>query len=434
MAKVIDAESQAIAPARVAISNFRYVIVGLMFIGATLLWADRLNISIAAPQIVKAYGWSPAVLGGVFSAFTFGYLITQIPGGRWGDAAPRRVLGYTALLWSLFTALTPFGRTPAVMMGIRSLLGLSEGPFLVTIVAMVTRWVPRGQRASVNGFITGPANWAPVLFLPFAAWLVRSYGWPSTFYVFAALGFVWAAAWLAVAREWPEQHRAVGKAELDRILDGRGISSTRLPIGPVLKHAASWGTILGWVGIPYANYMMLSWLPTLLVSRFHMELLKAGLYSALPFLCCIVGQLVGGIALDYMTRGGVARQNGYRTVIGVGMLGAAICFYTATVNFHFGWVETFISAGMGLMGLAQPMFYTLPIDISATRAGTLAGIMNFAGICGAVVSPFLTGWIVQTTGQWYLAFYAAVGLLIVTCATAIALVRGPLAVPDVSPN
>ena len=278
--------------------------------------------------------------------------------------------------------------------------------------------------------MTSASNWAPVVFLPFAAFLVHNYGWPSAFYVFGALGLIWAVTWFLVARDRPEDHPAVGKLELEKILDGRGLSAQRLPMGPVLKRAATWGTIIGWIGIPYSNYMMLSWLPTLFATRFHVAILKAGFLSALPFLCSIVGQLIGGFLLDAMTKAGVKRENGYRILIGVGMFGAAICFYLVTVNFQVDWVLTFISLGMGIVGLCSPQFWTLPMDISPARASAIAGSMNAAGIAGAVVSPFLTGWIVETTGQWFVAFYVAAGILVVAATCAIVLLRGPLAVAD----
>jgi MFS family permease len=430
MADIIDAAAQPRSSARAGFPRFRFVVVGLMFVGSVILWADRLNVSVAAPEIVKAYGWTPSVLGAIFSSFTFGYLITQIPGGRLGDAMPRRILGWTGVLWSLFTAITPFGRTPLLMGSIRFALGLSEGPFLPTTVAVLARWVPRTERASVNGVVTSASNWAPVLFLPFAAYLVHTYGWPSTFYVFAAIGLAWAVVWLVVARDRPEDHPSVGSAELARILEGRGIGAKRLPLGPVLKRAATWGTILGWIGVPFSNYMMLSWLPTLFATRFHVALLKAGFLSALPFLCSIVGQIVGGVLLDRMTVAGVKRENAYRILIGVGMFGCAICFYLTTQHFEVGPVTVLISLGMGILGLCSPQFWTLPMDISPARASAIAGAMNAAGIAGAVVSPFLTGWIVQTTGEWYAAFYLAAIILVCAAACALVLLRGPLAVPD----
>ncbi len=235
MADIIDAAAQPLAAARTGFPRFRYVVVGLMFLGSVILWADRLNISVAAPLIVKDYGWSPTVLGAIFSSFTFGYLITQIPGGRLGDAMPRRILGWTGVLWSLFTALTPLGRTPLIMGSIRFILGISEGPFLPTTVAVLARWVPRTERASINGLVTSASNWAPVVFPCRSRHiLVHSYGWPSTFYVFAAIG-IRVGNRVASRRAGPARRSStVGgqRRSLAQILDGRGIGAERLPLGP----------------------------------------------------------------------------------------------------------------------------------------------------------------------------------------------------------
>ena len=59
------------------------------------------------------------------------------------------------------------------------------------------------------------------------------------------------------------------------------------------------------------------------------------------------------------------------------------------------------------------------MDISPARASV-----------GAVISPFLSGLIVEKTGAWFEAFYLAAGVLVVAAICAIVLLRGPLAASD----
>ena len=68
----------------------------------------RVNISVAIMPMAKDYGWSPSVSGIIQSAFFYGYMLTQIPGGyvtaRLGG---RRVLPAGVSLWSVATAGVP---------------------------------------------------------------------------------------------------------------------------------------------------------------------------------------------------------------------------------------------------------------------------------------------------------------------------------------
>jgi ACS family glucarate transporter-like MFS transporter len=80
---------------------------------------------------MQEFGWDPAVMGTVLSAFFLGYFLTQIPGGwfsdRWGA---KGILGGAVTWWSLVTMFTPFAQTTSSMMAIRVALGLGEGSAL----------------------------------------------------------------------------------------------------------------------------------------------------------------------------------------------------------------------------------------------------------------------------------------------------------------
>ena len=51
----------------------RYNIIGLLFVSTAVNYIDRVNISVAAPVIMKETGWDKGQFGLVFSAFLIGY-------------------------------------------------------------------------------------------------------------------------------------------------------------------------------------------------------------------------------------------------------------------------------------------------------------------------------------------------------------------------
>ena len=63
----------------------RYKLVGLLASGSMINYADRVNISVAAPVMMAALGWDEARFGLIFSAFLIGYTLLQIPGGMLAD-------------------------------------------------------------------------------------------------------------------------------------------------------------------------------------------------------------------------------------------------------------------------------------------------------------------------------------------------------------
>src|SRR5262249_61572705 len=64
----------------------RYKMIALLFCGTVVNYVDRVNISVAAPIIMKETGWPKDLFGWVFSSFLVEYAFLQRPRG----AVPHR--------------------------------------------------------------------------------------------------------------------------------------------------------------------------------------------------------------------------------------------------------------------------------------------------------------------------------------------------------
>jgi len=94
-------------------TRIRYKILALLTMISIITYVDRVNISVAARQMMPALGLTPLHMGYVFSAFVLGYALFQIPGGWLGDRlGVRKVLAAAILWWSFFTACTESGKRP----------------------------------------------------------------------------------------------------------------------------------------------------------------------------------------------------------------------------------------------------------------------------------------------------------------------------------
>ena len=106
----------------------RYKLIGLLTTGSMINYADRVNISVAAPVMMAAIGWDEARFGVIFSAFLAGYMLLQFPGGimadRWNAC---RVIAWACVGFSVFTALTPLGAGAyGLMLAIRFCVGMFD--------------------------------------------------------------------------------------------------------------------------------------------------------------------------------------------------------------------------------------------------------------------------------------------------------------------
>lgn len=147
-------------------TNARYWIVVMLFIVTSFNYGDRATLSIAGSEMAKDIGLDPVGMGYVFSAFSWAYVIGQIPGGwlldRFGS---KRVYFWSIFIWSMFTLLqgfvdifSGFGIIVALFT-LRFLVGLAEAPSFPGNSRIVAAWFPvylvqaRGMSILKAGFV-----------------------------------------------------------------------------------------------------------------------------------------------------------------------------------------------------------------------------------------------------------------------------------------
>src|SRR5205823_2447052 len=291
-------------------SRVRWIILALLFLICVITYLDRVNISVAAQQMMPALGLTQVQMGYVFSAFVLGYALCQLPGGWLGDRlGAHKVLTAAVLWWSLFTALTaavggviswPWGGVAGALLVVRFLVGVGEAAALPNFNRTVAEWFASGERGAGMGISIAGIGVGGVITPPICAWLMVNFGWQSAFYVSGAAGILIALAWAWYATDRPEQHRHVSDAELRHI---RGQDLLKLPAPstgdePVpwrgfLYTPTVWWLVLSYTGLGYIAYIYLSWFYLYLVNARGFSVLQGSVYASGPFvamaLCCPLG-------------------------------------------------------------------------------------------------------------------------------------------------
>jgi MFS family permease len=189
-----------------------------------ICYMDRSNISVAQPEIGKAFGLDKASMGLVLSAFTWAYAIGQIPAGFLGDRfGPKKVLTLIMSWWSVAAMMTGAAIGMTSLFSARLLLGLGEaGAFPVASRGMQL-WFPRSERGRIQGATHFFSRFA-VAVTPFVAGsIMLALGWRWIFYIFGSLGVIWSIVFAWYYRNRPEEHQNVNQAELAEI---RGATRT----------------------------------------------------------------------------------------------------------------------------------------------------------------------------------------------------------------
>jgi sugar phosphate permease len=230
--------------------------------------------------------------------------------------------------------------------------------------------------------------------------------WRAVFQIFGGIGVVWAALFYFWYRDDPRDHRAVNAAELALI--GQTAEKVQgnidTPWGTFLRSRSSWLLWLQWFCYFYGFYFYLTWLPTYLQEGRGVTVNRSALLASMPLFTAGAGSLVSGaLSTRFAKRSFDLRRVRRRTAI-TGFLTATLLFLLFTITRNPGWAIVVLSTASFAAELSGPISWVTCMDLGGRYVGALSGAMNTMGHLAGIVAPLVTGFIVQGTGNWHLAF------------------------------
>ncbi len=410
----------AIGSAAAPRTRVRVTMLALLSVAVLINYLDRAVLGIAAPSIRQDFGLDAALMGVVFSAFSWTYFLAQIPGGVLLDRYGNRVIYFFALaFWSLFTLLHSIASGFMMLVVFRCGLGLSEAPCFPANSNIVGMWFPRSERARAIGVYTA-AEYVGLGFLtPGLFWILASFGWHALFITTGTVGLAFAVVWWFGYRE-PYESKSANAAELDYIrqgggLVGRSTKGTKFEprlIRELFRHRQMWGLCLGQFSVYSTFVFFLTWFPTYLATERHMGWIKVGFFTSLPYIAGFFGILFAGWWSDSMLRRGVSLNTARKLPVITGLV-----FASTIVLCNWVSSDWLVIAILSLAFFAQSMSSSGWSALSEVTPpgllGLVGGLFNASANFSGIVIPLVIGFIVQATGSfvWALAFVGAVALL-----------------------
>ena len=387
----------------------RFGVLGFACSLSLLTYLDRNCISRAGTDIRRDLGFTLEEMGWVFSAFTIGYTLLQMPGGWLGDKwGPRRALTWIVLVWSISTALT--GSIPAfsyeagglvidsllAMLVIRCLFGLSEAGAYPNLTRVTRDWFPVHERGFGLGAIWMAARLGGAV-APFAIGrLASSFGWRMAFFILGAVGVAWVFAFRRWFTDRPEQHPSCNLAER-RLID---------PVGPnpapsvahswpsprlLVASPTVWAMCFASVWVNFGWYFYPTWQPEYLkqVHGFESDGIHSEILSGLPFLCGAFGCIAGGKLSDTLIGLTGSRRWG-RALVGLfGFAGAGGCVLLTGWATAWWQAVALLCLAFLINDLSIPPLWAAAGELGGRYAGSVSGLMNMVGGFGAIISPIL---------------------------------------------
>ena len=398
----------------------RWGIAFLLGFGVLVNYFDRVNLSVSQAALQSAFGISTVTFGYLLSAYSWTYAAFQLPSGIILDRFGVKLVGRIGtLLWSVASFAAAISTGLAGFFGARLLLGVGEAPTFPANAKAIGYWFPAQERSLATAIFDSAAKLASALGVPAIGLVLLYFGWRWSFAATGLISLLYFILFYCFYRN-PSEDQSLSVAERDFILQGgaqpedRGRAAKGAPLKYLLRQRKVWGLVLGFASYNYTFYLLLTWLPSYLSSAHHIDLLHSVLYTSVPWLFATFTDIVmGGWLVDKLIQHGrdpsFVRQailvGG--TTLGLGMLGAA---YAHSIVMALLW----ISLAIGGLSAASPVGWSIPSLIAPRESvGTLGGILNFGNQLSAIAAPIATGYVVQATHSFFLAFGAAAAFLLV---------------------
>ncbi len=377
-------------PARAARSPIVFLLAAVLFIN----YVDRGALPTATHLMQGDLHLNFTQMGMLLSAFSWTYTCSQIPVGWLAERfGAHRILAAGLVLWALATIMLGFAHTFAMLLVMRLLLGLGESAGFPCVAKIMAAIVPPKGLGTANGIVALGYLSGPVVGTIVGGLIMAHFGWRAAFWVFGALSLLWLAPWSRVA--------GGVRAAVQESADD---SPT---LWMILKQPALWGTALGLFSSNYTFYFMLNWLPGYLQAERGFSLIATTQLATLAFAANAVSAFGAGWAIDrYLRRGGSANF-GYKSVMAVAHVGSVVCMLAMAAG-----TPKLVLMGMfvfqALCGASSPGVYAMCQILAGPRAsGRWVGIQNSLGNLPGIIAPWLTGYIVDTTGHFTVAFVVA---------------------------
>ncbi|HEV2418401.1 MAG TPA: MFS transporter [Terriglobia bacterium] len=387
----------------------RWSVVWLLFAASMINYLDRATISISLPLISRDLHLGPTDKGILLSAFFWSYALMQVPIGWSADRFNLRWLYAAAFaVWSLGQALAGAAKTLAFLIMTRIILGIGESIYLpggTKIVTLLFSSEERGFPCGIFDFGTRCGMTLGLLAVPL---LLVHYGWRTTFVIIGAAALLWLIPWLAISPQRLGGKKSPGSSS-------ETIAKAEVPVGrqPLsrLWNRDLIGICLGFFCFDYYWYLLVTWLPDYLVTVRHLTVLRAGAYSAAPFLVFGVCEPVGGWIADRLIRLGFSENWTRKGMVTIGLLTGL--FLIPAEHAASPAATVWFIIGASFVGLATGnLIVILQCCAPAEEVGLWTGFENLFGNIAGVLAPLLTGILISRTGSYSPGFDLAVFVLL----------------------
>jgi len=370
-------------------------VVGLLALAIFINYVDRGNLATAAPLIKDQLHLSNTQIGLLLSAFFWTYTPGLLLSGWLAEKInPYRTLALGVALWSLATAATGLVTGFAALFALRLVLGVGESAGFPCSSKLLAQHLPTHRLGAANGLIGVGLALGPAFGTLTGGLLMARLGWRPVFILFGLVSILWLVPWRGATR-----HASIHA------------DTYKTPAAPsyltILKQREIWGAGLGHFAGNYAFYFIITWLPLYLVKARGFSVGQMAELGGLIYVLYAISAQTTGWVSDRWMAAGASDTLVRKTFCVASNLGAAACMLACAVGGPLTSIISLLAAGV-FFGFSTATIFAVGQTLGGpSGGGKWIGIQNFFGNFAGIIVPIVTGYVVDRTGHFFMAFALA---------------------------
>ena len=402
-------------------TTVRYRVTAWLSTAAVLAYFCRNSVGVAESSIRESLKLTEAETGWMLGAFFWTYALFQVPAGYVGQRyGTRKVLGASAVLWSLGIMMMGSAPNLTVLIAAQALMGLAQAAVFPCAVQSVSAWIPKPNRATACASLTIGMQVGAVVTASLTGSLITEWDWRIVFLGYAVPGILWAIGFLARFTDHPQNHAGLNDAErqllrLDQAAENAADAKDRPP--------APWRAIFqnrsvfflcGQQAFRAAGYAFFAtWFPSFLQGTRGVDVKSSGYLQSSVFAATMFGGLLGGVLVDLIYKRTDNLKLSRSGVGAVCMLSCGALIFAAFFAESLTAAVVLLAMGAFMAALAGPCAYVTTIDLGQEHVPAVFGLMNMIGNLAAAATPTLIGYLFKYTSNWNLVLALFGGMYLV---------------------
>ena len=367
-------------------TSYPWLLVAMLWVVAFLNYFDRILITSMRDPLVADFSMNDAQFGLLTSVFLWSYGLLSPLGGFLADKYSRKkMIVFSALIWSAVTLWTGFATTFGEMLVARTVMGISEACYIPAALALITDYHRTRTRSLATGLHMS-GLYAGLALGGIGGYIAEWWGWRFGFQFFGGFGILYSIGLLFILKDKKLVQEEIANG------GGKSIKSTINIIESIkaLFGERSYNIILIFFCVNgVVNWLIYAWLPTFLKDHFHLNLGEAGL-SATGYIQigAFAGVILGGILADRWSRKNI-RARLYVIVIGFS-IGAPFLFLMSSTQLF-----AFAILGMVIYGLAKGFNDSnlMPVLCQVIDGRYIATGYGFLNFLSTIIGGLMVYWV-----------------------------------------